>query len=67
MVPFYITSIYIICFYYMNFSFNAFLVSISGLLFVFICIFDFYYANWIAAKRREKAAKKDDKILYCES
>ena len=48
----------------MNFSLNTFLVSISGLSFVFKKV-EFYcqYVNWTTAQGCEKAAKKDIIIL----
>ena len=53
-----------IYFYYMNFSLNTFLVSISGLPFVFKKV-EFYcqYVNWTTAQGCEKAAEKDIIIL----
>ena len=51
-----------------NFSFNTFLMSISGLPFVFKkSEFYFQYVNWTAARGCEKAAKKDIIILCYES
>ena len=48
-----------ICFYYMNFSFDTFLVTISGLPFYLQkSEFYFQYVNWTAARWWKKAAKK---------
>ena len=51
----------------MNFSFNTFLVSISGLPFVFAKEFYFQYVNSTTARGCEKVAKEDVRILCYET